>query len=273
MLHIQPSRVLRTLIVINCLLIGGFIFFRHVHLPLRSITRLFDVTAEASVPAWYSAMLLAAIGLVALLRGLALHQAGRSSGWILYLVLGAGFVFLSADEVGQIHETISGGLHKHLDPTANTSKDASAWDMVTFGIYFVAAVLILLSLWRQALDLFLRSPGRWSILAGGVLFATGATAVDQFQSAIPLRLGAALEDGLEVFGSALMLHGFLRNLGTVAITTAPADAVKSALPTMPAAPALIVPAKTASAASIPTRPAPAAMGSTYDEDDVALHGL
>jgi hypothetical protein len=224
LIRLNPRPILQVLLAVNVLLVGGFIFFRHVPLSLRSITRMFDVTAEASVPAWYSSMLLAGIGLLALLRGLTLRSAGRAAGWSLHVALGAGFFFLSADEVGQIHESISGGLHKHLDAGAATSNDASAWDVVTFGFYFAVAAAVLLTFGRQAINLFLHSPGRWSIIAGGVLFAVGATVVDQFQSAVPFGLGSALEDGCELFGASIMLHGFLVNLGRVTVSSAPAPA-------------------------------------------------
>ena len=92
MIRINPSHVLHLLLAVNVLLVGGFVFFQHVPLSLRSITRMFDVTAEASVPAWYSAMLLAGIGLFALLRGLALRSADRAMGWSLHLILGGGLV-------------------------------------------------------------------------------------------------------------------------------------------------------------------------------------
>lgn len=261
MIQIQPRRVLQALFVVNCLLVGGFIFFRYVPLSLRSITRLFDVTAEASVPAWYSAMLLAGIGLIACVRGLDLWSASRATGWSLHLALGAGFLFLSPDEVGQIHESISGGLHKHLDDSTSRDDDASAWDKVTFGIYFTLATTVLLIFAQQAIDLFLRSPGRWSILAGGVLFATGAVVIDEFQAAVPFRLGAALEDGCELFGATLMLHGFLLNLGTVTVST------RATLGCATAPRAV-----TTAAVGFSRRIAPAPAGDIDYDDEIALHG-
>ena len=216
-IHVRTARVLACLAAVNSALIGGFILFRFVHLPLRSVTRLFNVTAEASVPAWYNGMLLAAAGACALLRGLVLRGGGRDSGSSLHLILGAGLLFLSADEVGQLHETISGGLHKHLGAGAATSDDASHWDIVTFGLYLAVAGGLLIALRRQAMASLLRSPGRLSILAGGTLFVIGAAVVDQVQFVVPLGLGAAVEDACELFGATLMTHGFLVNLGPITL--------------------------------------------------------
>jgi hypothetical protein len=216
--RIRPRAILWALLTINALLVTGYLVTRYAPTSSRAIQRWFDLGAEASIPPWYNGSLLLVAGLLALLRGAHLRAANRRSHWKAYLIAAAGLVFLSADEVAQIHETVSGTMHRRAAADEGVMSHVEAWDIVTFVLY-AGAALGLFALLRRDVLAALREPrGRAPLLAGGLTFVAGAVLIDQLNLGLPERVRVALEDGMELTGATLMLYGLLLKLGTLTVT-------------------------------------------------------
>lgn len=79
--------------------------YQFVELPWL-IRELFDVDEEESIPTWFSSGILF-LSAVALFFIAALKQHQRDSQSIYWIVLAAGFTFLSVDEIAGFHETLN----------------------------------------------------------------------------------------------------------------------------------------------------------------------
>lgn len=255
--RLHARTVLRVLLAINALLVIGFLVTKFFPTPSRAINRTFDLSEEASIPAWYSGAMLLTAGLLALLRCMQLRASDVASHWKAYLVIGAALVFLSADEVAQLHETLSGTMHRRAGIEAGVLVSAEIWDLVTFVIYFVAGLILFALLRRDMLALLRESRGRAALIAGAIVFVVGAVVIDQVYeggSQTFSRIRVALEDGMELTGAALIVYGVLVKLSAVSLQVVTSSARQ---PTGAAARADIT----------PSRQSPA---SAYDDDEEDL---
>lgn len=161
--------------------------------------RMFHLGREASVPAWYSSMLLytAAIvtGLVAFIKRAQRDRFFRHWAGMAVLLL-----LMSADEAAMLHETVSEILNAHLVP------------IPTFGgwIPYGVAAVVIVSL--AYLRFFLMLPRRTQVLMGisAAMFVAGAIGVESLQ--VPYEAGRPadyywvvldmIEESLEMLGVA-----------------------------------------------------------------------
>ncbi len=74
-----------------------------------SARKFVDVNAETNLPSWYSAVLLTVTGLVTFEVGRQALVEGRRWAWH-WMVLGAGFCYLSLDELVALHERFVGPM-------------------------------------------------------------------------------------------------------------------------------------------------------------------
>lgn len=234
MLEIRARRVLGVLLAANAVLVSGYLILPSVPISSRALTRWFDLSAEASIAPWYNGGILLVAGLLALLRGVHLRALDHGSHWKAYVLLAAGLVFLSADEVAQIHETLSGTMHRRMAVATGRLTDVQAWDVVTFAIYCSAGLAMFALLRRDVITSLREVPGRTALLAGAILLVTGAILVDQLHVGMPGRLRIAIEDGMELTGAALMLYGLLLKLGSITVRIVAAQPAR-AVATPPAA--------------------------------------
>lgn len=164
---------------------------------------LFDLDAEQSVGAWFSASQLLVIGLT--LWSASEHVAGsdRPAPWFLRLA-GGGFVFLSADEAAAVHEALSRAVYKASPAMAPFGHEHSAWVVV----YGVAAVLLVAFFWPQVTRFWRSFPAPSALgLAGAAVLLAGATGLESL-GYLHLFMGhveVALEETLEMVGATLML--------------------------------------------------------------------
>jgi hypothetical protein len=209
------------LLGIACLFV--MIYFISVKLPpqiqqypfIKEFKRLFDLNGEINIPTWYTGFLwqLAAICCYQLSK-IDRRYTGRFPNAYFWIAIGLISLFLSLDEVAQIHEGIGGIADAH-------GMRLPVYNWIPFGLGFfalVGACLIrfVLGLPRQTC---------LTILTSGMVFITGAVGFESLGSLVslgtlhdfPLGLSwhkeIAIEEFLEMAGVILLvaaLHLHLR---------------------------------------------------------------
>jgi hypothetical protein len=189
-----------------------------VGLPWGPFRAWINLDGDVSLPAWFSAMQLFAVGA---LWGMAAyvnrHREQVSSAFLA--AVGMGFVFLSADEGSMIHERITLAA-KMLGADALLIRGHGAW----ISIYGTAAVGALLLAGRHLRRLWAHNAR--PVLLGGLgaaVYVGGAVGVEVLgylvlgHGAAP-RLAAVqvlVEESLEMVGVSLILYGTLLLLRSV----------------------------------------------------------
>jgi hypothetical protein len=136
---------------------------------LRSLTY---PNAEGNLWSWYSALMIALLGIAFL--GLAALLRSQHEQWRVYIVLGAVALLLSLDETAQIHENfirVSGALGLTVDFT---------YDWLIIGVP-LAIVVGALVLWlSRRIDRVLRR----QLIIGGAVYLCGAAVLESVCGAI-----------------------------------------------------------------------------------------
>ncbi|MEW1959054.1 hypothetical protein [Kineococcus sp. NPDC059986] len=190
-----------------------------------------DVNAETNLPSWFSAVLLTVTGLVTFEVGRRAFVEGRRWRWH-WMVLGAGFCYLSLDELVGLHE-------KLVDPMTAVVGDAGVFKYAWVAAALPAVVLVALFYARFLLAL----PRRTAALAllAGVLYVGGSVGLEMVANALSdigfseqgLALGTlqAVEEACEMVGPALFLAvvaGVAQRDREVDVTTSVASPVRTA---------------------------------------------
>lgn len=212
-LTIKPPHLLAVLMAINVFFVVAAL--GRSHIPWFG--HRFDLSDEANFPAWWSGLQLALIGLPALVRGIQLRMADRRSHWKLYLVIAAGFVFLSADEICQIHETLNYSIYYKMRLSGYSFQDERNRGLIALILYAVAGLFFLVVMRRDFRALFNERVGRRGLIVGLLVYAAGAVLADNF---MPDNEGfdegaIALEEGLEMAGASILLVAFMVKMGAV----------------------------------------------------------
>lgn len=170
--------------------------------------RHFDLDDEGTLPAWYSSAILlfcsALLGAIAVLA-----RQASDKDWTRWALLGAIFVFLSADEASAIHETA-------IMPLRNAFGFSG---VLHFSWVIVAAPLVAMAGFFFLPFLF-RLPPRHSLrfMLAGVIFVGGALGMELISGhnassyGVHSRsyiLAAMTEETLELVGSTLFLVSLL----------------------------------------------------------------
>jgi len=210
MITINPRKVLFALLVINVAFAVLFI----VTQKTGKLELLFDLNGEANIPTWYSGAQLLLIAIPAAIRGMQLREEGQSH-WKLYILGALACIFLSADEVGMIHETIQNVLRDKLSWKLPNGMPAN---YVVAPIIYGVVGIALLVLFGKSTIAFLKEPkGRTAIIIGGMMLVGGGAIVDILlpgEASIYEHTG---EELLELCGASLILFGFLLKLKPVTI--------------------------------------------------------
>ena len=170
-----------------------------------SAAKFVDVNAETNLPSWYSTVLLTVVGLVVL--DVARRAFARGERWRWHwAVLGAGFCYLSLDELVALHERFVGPM------------SALVGDSGIFKYAWVAAAApVVLALFAVYARFLLALPRRTAVLVllGGALYVGGSVGLEMVANALSdagfseqgLLLGAlqTLEEGCEMAGPAVFL--------------------------------------------------------------------
>lgn len=181
--------------------------------PVPELFELLDVDAEASVPAWFSSLLLfgAALALAAIAavsRGRPGVRVGRWTG------LAVIFVLLSLDEAIALHER---AIEPVRDLIGGGGALYFAW-VVPAMVLLVVFAAVYLPFWYR-----LPEPTRTGFAVAGVVYVGGALGMEMvgayllttFGAGIATGLTVLVEEGAEMVGSLLFLHHALGHLERV----------------------------------------------------------
>jgi hypothetical protein len=200
------------------------------HSGLGGIGARFDTAEEANLPTWFSAMMLLAGGGLCLLIGWVRRRSGSAwaSRWIF---LGAVFVYLSADEGGQIHEYTVRPLKRAIERGAGVGGTAAR--IIAVALILAILVGFAAAYWPWLAALPRRT--RWLVLAAGGLYVTGALGLEVVGRFYEVAGGSrsslfdgvlsATEELFEMTGAALFIRALLTRVSAIAVELAaePAD--------------------------------------------------
>jgi hypothetical protein len=175
------------------------------HTPFTTqLVLLFDLGRERSIPAWYTSVLMAAAaGLLLFIAAWARRRERQSfPGW---LVLTAGVLLLSVDEMLALHEPVTDRFQEGVQALAG---QRGVW-----GAAAVAGGLVL----TWVLRLLLTLPARvWVLLAlSAALFVGGAVGVEWYEgvahrlyggTSLPFRVAVLVEEPMELAGMSFFLY-------------------------------------------------------------------
>ena len=203
------NRLAAILYSADALLVTMFVFCIVGSLTNPITRQLFDLDAEASIPAWFSSAQLLAAGIVFATRyNLGPH---RSVGRSFFLLWSLALFFLSADEGVGFHEKIS-IVFRHVEFLPRFSGNHGIW----IPLYAVAGTAFIAIVSRPSLRLW-RSGNRGVaiLFIGVIIFVCGAVLVEiigygELREAINHRdyqIQVAVEEGLELTGISTILIG------------------------------------------------------------------
>lgn len=206
----------KKLLLWSILLELGFVFVYGADIlldtPIWTIHRLFDLDGEQNLPAWFSSVQLFLIGVVFWLKSRQCNT-GEAPSSLFFLLVGLGFIFLSADEAASIHEQVSAILKK------NTSmprfKDGNG---IWIFVYGTLAVALAFANFRPVVAMWSRYRRETRIMTAGMgLLALGAVCLEivgyQYlrTGTTPMlyALEVAFEEFFEMCGASITLYGAL----------------------------------------------------------------
>lgn len=188
--------------------IYGFIAFFDSSIIVLKI--IFNLDNEGSLPAWFSSIQLFLIGLAFLTKSRIIDKYHSPSPYF-FLIMGLGFMFLSADEAVAIHEKITVIL-KNYDAMPRFRGNHGIWIFV----YLSIAILLLVSHFKYVTTMWnsyrketiILGIGMTGIICGGVILEivsyqflrTGLTPIGYATEVIA-------EEFLEMFGATIVLYG------------------------------------------------------------------
>lgn len=189
---VSPHRYLVVLLVVGISLVLAHLGLNYVDYEYRDIPwlvrQLFELDEENNLPTWFSSFLLLNCALVLWLQS----QEQNLNHRFYWMILAAGFLTLSIDEVAGLHET----FHTAIDDN---------WTI--YGAILVAIVGLAFVPFLLALE---RTVALWFVLSGGI-YLSGALGVewlsrDMDAEDFSYSLAVAAEEGLEMLGAWLFLR-------------------------------------------------------------------
>ena len=235
----------RTAFIVLCgcitLLLGGYVMTVAVRLltPHQwqfGLAGLFDLNAEANVPTYFSVIQLAIVAVLLVVIGW--HARTRADRFARHwLVLGAIFLFLSLDELAQIHEQ----WNLLRDALHTTGMLYYAW-VLPYGLLTAAVGVFYIGFL-----LHLPARTRWLFVLSGLIYVGGAVGLEMYggyleshigreaiATSLPYLTEVFFEEGMEMFGIALFIYALLAHMqaeiGRVAINIGPARGSAGASP-------------------------------------------
>lgn len=150
------------------------------------VLQLFDLDAENNLPTWFSGFLLLNNSLV-----LCVASTTAKRHRMHWMILAAGFLLLSIDEVAGLHET----FHTAID--------------INWTLYATGIVALVGAAFIPFLITLPRSIAGWFILAG-ITYISGALLVeflsrDMEEETLAYALAVAVEEGFEMIGALMFL--------------------------------------------------------------------
>jgi hypothetical protein len=205
----SADNLLRGLIIFEVLLVVFHWVDALLGAPVPLLHGLFDLDGEANIPTWFSSAQLLVIGLVLLIAALHNGSTGKPSR-LLLCCLSAGFVLVSADEVVQLHEGITGVLGaRYIDwapSLANEYRGTSILAAVALMIVLRNLYPNMVAFWKWSRKLSLMA------LAGFSMMILGASVIESIgykfmqPGSIAYSVEVSVEELLEMVGASLILR-------------------------------------------------------------------
>ncbi len=196
------------------------------HDTILGLVPMLDLDREQVLPSFFASLLLVLASL-ALATAAAAHGTARAAGAWGWSVLSFGLLLMAVDESLAIHEQFIDPLRGLLGAGPG---GVFHFTWVTFAIPLVLLVGIALSRWLRNLD----PRTRGGLLRAAAVYLAGAIGVELLGGMWASRHGVsglgygllvALEEGLELAGTLLLLHATLDHLrarfGAVTIDLGP----------------------------------------------------
>lgn len=192
--------------------------------PAQILHNLLNLDGEVGIVAWLSSVQLFSIGILFLLAYIKNKDAAAFPRR-LFLLLGVGFIFLSADESAAIHEKLS-QLLRSYNWQLTFEGELGGW----IPFYLLAGLVLILLVFRDLLAIFRYHPRAvlWLAFGFGLFFLGGVVLeVISYQFlrgdlySLIYQGEVMLEEALELAGESLMLYGVL------SLVTAPRPAAQT----------------------------------------------
>ncbi|KHO46594.1 MAG: Membrane protein [archaeon GW2011_AR3] len=160
----------------------------------------FNFDTESNFPAWLSGTLLAAAGILAIIIASASKEKKHNKHFMLVLALG--FLYLSLDEITQLHEILS-----WYSPWK--------WYVVMAPIIIIWIILILF----LAIKSLIKTEILWIIFTGIGILGIGSMGLEFISvnfignhNSLVYTAEVLLEETFEMFGTSLVILGLIRHL-------------------------------------------------------------
>lgn len=213
------GRVLLFLLATIVVLTGVHLLFQHLNLNVYhelngqvfEISNRVDFDDEASLPTWFSQIILLGISLGSFTAAYLQRQTGARRIWAIIGFIG---LFLSIDEVAALHELILQVVHLSKFSEAAPTIYSNAW-FVLLPFIAVAGVLLLVMAIK-----FLPRKTIIIMSLGAIVFMTGAVFIDVLTNASNINnfyekgILVGAEESLEMTGTATILYAILNYLET-----------------------------------------------------------
>jgi len=206
----QLNKLLYGLVAIEVLFVLIFFIDYLLGTPIWIIHTYFYLDGEMNIPAWFSSIQLSLVGIVFLLRAYQPVSSDYPSP-VFMLMLGAGFLFLSADELTKIHETFSKTL-KSIEWVPRFKGGNGLW----ISVYLLLCLTFVLTTYRHFCAMWnLYRKESFFMMTGIMVFLLGAVGFEiisyQFlrddTSSMLYQVEVAVEEFLEMMGISLVLYG------------------------------------------------------------------
>lgn len=215
---LSPGRITRLLqLCIGLLFIGhlGAFYLDYVRRAgsrtAKNLVKWFDFNLENNVPTWFSVCILALSMLLLLVIYLHHREAGKKDAHF-WRSLSLVFLFLSVDEMVQVHEEVARILRPELGAGV-PSIFYWAW-VIPYGLFAIGAGLYFLRFVRS-----LPPDIRNLFFISGAMFVTGALGMELLEGHFYVKYGLnhiynrilyCVEELLEMGGITLFIHALLR---------------------------------------------------------------
>ncbi|NNM06136.1 MAG: hypothetical protein HKO65_13690 [Gemmatimonadetes bacterium] len=211
-------RLIQVLIVLNFILLICYVLaFRVLEIPSYTFNQWFDIDSEHNLPTYLSSLQLLIVALLSAWRGEQRASGDPAHLVRFYRVMAGGFLFLSVDEVAQIHEGLT-ILMANLGVNSPFPGGFGIWIL----IYPLLALGLLLLVWRGFRAFLAQTSGRSTFFLGVCCYLGGGVLVElgSYFFASPGEASqfyfVLVEESLEVAGQILMVAGLLeRNRDSV----------------------------------------------------------
>ncbi len=195
---VSTQTLIRTLLIVAVILLACHGALTTYHYRVEELPwllrQIFDVDEEQTLPTWFSAFLLFIVS--AFLWFCARRERTSADRWVVYwYILSVGFLLMSVDEVAGIHETLNSVIESH---------------------WAVGGGILALVIGLCFVPFLLRLPRRTALqfVVAGVVYISGAVGIEILgqpmdADTLAYNLLTLVEEGLEMFGVILFLHGLL----------------------------------------------------------------